>query len=261
MPSYRDLMPDKWLTSDHLKGKTVTITITEVTVEQMYNNLTKKQENRLAAAFAGRSIRLPLNKTNAKAMERITGTDDYSLWRNIRVTLTPGRAQNGKGTILISAAPPLNNAAPPTVHGPEDEEPVHGPQNPEPVHGRAEEEEPGVADPKSGGADSEAGAETGDAIFFTPADLQAKIRELHGQSGEPMTEQQHAYITRNLQLNFGRPGEEILSAMLGRPVNAANPAGALVGRYLYELIRTEKPLPDESKALMSYTLRMPETTT
>lgn len=278
MPSYKDFFPDKWLTSDHLKGKVVTITISKVTVEQMYNSLTRQNEGRLAASFVGRAIMLPLNKTQVKAMEAITGTDDYERWRDVRVTLAPARAHNGKGTIVIAAAPPAQAkpvaAAPqdtlvhgrdePTlVHGrpvpalePEvDFTPVHGPQD-DGDYDPEEEERPVEADPKSGGADPEPGAEDADDLFFSPSDLQNKVRSLHVASTEPMTLQQHTYITRILHDFCGKPAEMILSELIGRAVDTANPAGASVGRYLYDLLRNEGPLPHETSALRDYCQRI-----
>lgn len=291
MPSYKELYPDKWLTSEHLKGQVVTITISRVTLEPMYDSQTRRNENRLAASFKGRPIMLPLNKTNLKTLEKITGTDDYDQWVDVRVTLTPARAPNGKGTIVIGKAAP----APAPVHGPAQPAPVHGRAEEAPVHGRpvhglppdpnevrdldapddelvhgllepedegdydpGEEEPSAEPDPKSVVADPKPSQQNGDGdtLFYSPADFQNLVKEAHAASTEPMTEAQHKYVARILGTMTGLPGETVLSELVGREVTLENPAGDQVGRLLYEVMRPGGGPIEQTEALREFGRRL-----
>jgi hypothetical protein len=62
-----DLYPSKWLKADDLAGRSVTLTITGVTVEQLHNPRTHRPEPKAILDF-GRSKRLPLNQTQGHAI-------------------------------------------------------------------------------------------------------------------------------------------------------------------------------------------------
>lgn len=271
MPSYREQYPDKWLHADRLNGKAVTITITRVTLVEAFNPMTNKKEMRLAASFPGRDVMLLINKTNAQALEKIAGTDQYDQWNNIKVVLKPGRAPNGKATILVSA--PVHGRVEPSaqapvhglVHGREEDEVVDADMEQmglvmdedeefydSPVHGPVDSEAmSGQPDPKSAGNGGGLSTKAED-VFFTITDLTTKVRNLHQQSGEPMSEKQHDYIVRLLDDFAGKPATQVMGLLVGRDVTRENRAGAEVGRYLYELLREGNPLPDETQALRAY---------
>ena len=110
MPSIKDLWPDKWLRADHLQGKRVVVTIARVDVEELYNPRTRQEQAKIVLTFHGKALRLPINKTQARALAQITQTDDYNAWTGARVVLTPARAPNGSDTIAISAHLPTTEA-------------------------------------------------------------------------------------------------------------------------------------------------------
>jgi hypothetical protein len=115
------LNPSKWLKADDLAGRSVTLTITAVSVEQLHNPRTHKPEPKAILDF-GRSIgcarhgRLPLNRTQCLAIAALAGSERFADWPGLRVTLHPATAPNGKPTIRITAAPSApagGNGAPP----------------------------------------------------------------------------------------------------------------------------------------------------
>lgn len=295
MPSYKDQFPDRWLNAEHLQGKNVPVTISQVTLVETFNTLTNQKERKLAASFQGKELKLLINKTNAQALESITGTDQYDQWRGARVVLRPDRAPNGKPTIRIgpfqesraqsaqpAAAPaPVHGRMENQVHGPvhgrmedqvhgrtaedeivdgqmemfglgygdlnDEEEDFGGPA----LHGLEESEESAVADPKSADPDQRPSAT--DEIFFSITDLTRKVRDLHAQSSEPMTVEQHDYIVRSLTDFGGKDGLITLRLITGRDETSRdNRAGSQVGRYLYELMRPQGALPEETAALRHY---------
>jgi hypothetical protein len=105
MPSIKDLWPDRWLRAEHLQGARPRVSLEAVTIEQLYNPRTKRNEPKLVIAFYSKSLRLVCNKTQAHALATITGTDDYSAWAGHQVVLSTGRAPNGSDTIVISPVP------------------------------------------------------------------------------------------------------------------------------------------------------------
>jgi hypothetical protein len=106
-----------------LAGRSVTLLITSVTVEQLHNPRTHRPEAKAVLDF-GRSKRLPLNRTQCLALAALAGSERFADWPGLRVTLHPATAPNGKPTIRITApvlspaegapaAPAAGNGAPP----------------------------------------------------------------------------------------------------------------------------------------------------
>lgn len=118
-----DLYPSKWLKADDLAGRSVTLTITAVAVEQLHNPRTHKPEPKAILDF-GRSKRLPLNQTQCHALASVAASDRFADWPGLRITLSPATAPNGKPTINVSAgqaitaAPAPANGAPPAEPSP-----------------------------------------------------------------------------------------------------------------------------------------------
>jgi len=104
MPSAYDLYTF-YLEPEDLRGRSVTVTVSAASVEEVFNPRIKRNEKRLVATFAGKKKVLPLNKTQAAAMIDATRTDDYTRWPGAQVTLTATNASNGKTTITITPAP------------------------------------------------------------------------------------------------------------------------------------------------------------
>ena len=105
MPSYKTLWPDRWLHAEHLQGKRPRVVVEDVTIEQIFNPRTKKNEAKLIVSFFGKSLRLIANKTQASSLATICKSDDYSRWKGHEVVLSTGKAPNGADTILISPIP------------------------------------------------------------------------------------------------------------------------------------------------------------
>jgi hypothetical protein len=104
MPSIRDIFTF-YLKAEHLQGRTAIVAIASCEVEEVFNPRIRHNEPRLILRFHGKKLALACNKTQAAALEQITGMDDYSKWIGHTVALSPNRAHNGKDTIAISAPP------------------------------------------------------------------------------------------------------------------------------------------------------------
>ena len=105
MPSAYDLYTF-YLDPEDLRARSVTVTVAQVTVEDVFNPRIKRNEKRLVLVFVGKKKVLPLNKTQAAAMIDATRTDDYTRWPGAQVTLAATRASNGRDTITITPAQP-----------------------------------------------------------------------------------------------------------------------------------------------------------
>ena len=105
MASIRDLFPDKWLKPHHLAGRTPTVAIEAVTVEQLFDPRARRHGPKIVLTFYGKEKRLPLNKTQAVALATITGEEDYTTWPGHLCQLSAGVAPNGAPTIVITPAP------------------------------------------------------------------------------------------------------------------------------------------------------------
>lgn len=110
-----DLYPSEWLKPDDLNGRSFTLTIHTITLEQLHNPRTNKKELKAVLDF-GRTKRLPLNKTQCLAIADIAQSERFEDWPDTRITLHPATAANGKPTIGIKPAP-APTAAPVVVSG------------------------------------------------------------------------------------------------------------------------------------------------
>ena len=116
MPSAYDLYTF-YLEAAHLRGKSVVVHISAVTVEEVFNPRIKRNEKRLVCRFHGKKLALCLNKSQAGALIDITGTDDYTRWIGHSVMLTPAMIDRERMTITITA-PAAAVAAPAAQPGP-----------------------------------------------------------------------------------------------------------------------------------------------
>lgn len=99
IPTYQS----KYIHPDDLtRPYVLTISAAQVRDLRQYDGTTCAK---IVLRFDGARKALPLNKTQCMALEAITGTDDYTAWPGTAVQLAPGRARNGKPTIVISAPP------------------------------------------------------------------------------------------------------------------------------------------------------------
>ncbi len=100
------LYPSRYLSPDDLKGKSVRVTVSEVTIEELRNPRAGGTTKKAVIHFAKSQKVLPLNKTQAHAMMATTGSSDTDAWPGFVVILTAGRAPNGQQTIVITAPAP-----------------------------------------------------------------------------------------------------------------------------------------------------------
>jgi len=98
-----ELYPDPWLHAADLVGKRVTVKITGVELQEFHmpDNTTKLA---LAVSFERAKKRLILNKTQARALMAICGTEVFAEWIGASVVLAPAVAPNKRGTIAILGA-------------------------------------------------------------------------------------------------------------------------------------------------------------
>ena len=95
-----ELYPSPWLRADDLQGRTVTVTVGRVAIEDIRQRDGETQP-RAVLAFAGKRKRLILNKTQCEAMASATGSERFDDWTGATVTLRPGTAPNGKPTVIV----------------------------------------------------------------------------------------------------------------------------------------------------------------
>ena len=102
-----ELYPSPWLKPEDLAGRAVTVKIVAAQVEEI-RQFDGSKAPKLVLSFEKASKRLIANKTQARRLADLTGTEAFAAWVGHRVTLKPAVAQNGKPTIAIDAAPAGN---------------------------------------------------------------------------------------------------------------------------------------------------------
>jgi hypothetical protein len=99
MPHWKKLMdPKDMLFAYDLDGRDVTVTISHITGGELTGEQGRKTKKPIAH-IQGKSKRLALNNTNCQTIEQLTGTSDYTQWKNVRVTLFPTQTQFGGKTV------------------------------------------------------------------------------------------------------------------------------------------------------------------
>ena len=97
------LYPSRYLSPDDLRGKSVRVTVSAVTIEELRNPRTQERIKKAVLHFAKSEKVLPCNKTQAFAMAKLTGSTDTDAWPGHVIVVTAGRAPNGQQTIVITA--------------------------------------------------------------------------------------------------------------------------------------------------------------
>lgn len=100
--SVSQLFPSRWLTAADLGGQSYTLTVHRVEVVQVHSPFTNQNEWRAAVEFEGARKQLLLNVSQARALADLAGGEVFDNWTGLKVRLSPGRARNGKDTIVIS---------------------------------------------------------------------------------------------------------------------------------------------------------------
>ena len=97
-----ELFPSKWLKASDLQGRSFTLTVKRVEMVQVHSPYTGQTEWKAAVIFAEAKKQLLLNVSQARVMAELAGTEVLERWAGLRVALMPGRAKNGKETVLVT---------------------------------------------------------------------------------------------------------------------------------------------------------------
>ncbi len=99
-----DAWPSRWLHADDLRNRPWVLTIHSITWEEL-RQARGATEWKPVAHFHEAKKALVLNKTQARAIADVTGSEVFDDWPGHAVQLRPGRAPNGKATIVIGHPP------------------------------------------------------------------------------------------------------------------------------------------------------------
>lgn len=112
MPNINDIFPSKFLKAHELQGKTPTVTIDRVGVEQVRGR--QKTDTKAVLYFRGKAKGMLLNKTNAQSVTQIARSPLTEQWVGVAVTLYATTATFGTDVhevIRIKAPAARPNAA------------------------------------------------------------------------------------------------------------------------------------------------------
>ena len=114
--TYSELYPNRFLKSDLLKGRKVTLTIRDIDVEELTGENNKK-EPKVVMKFVERPLELVVPKTNGYCCKRMWGNNPHD-WIGKRITLFPSTTKFGRDTvdcIRIFGSPDIPEDMPITV--------------------------------------------------------------------------------------------------------------------------------------------------
>jgi hypothetical protein len=103
-----ELYPREWLSAADLGGKQVQVVVAGCEVRSFRRQSGQEEPAVVLAFTAGGkpcALRLVCNRTQARAMADLTGSEVFAEWVGTRVTLATTKAPNGKDTITIRPAP------------------------------------------------------------------------------------------------------------------------------------------------------------
>jgi hypothetical protein len=93
-----DVYPSPWIAPEEIT-RPFTVTIRSVAVEE-FRRPDGSKEHKIVLSFLRAQKRLPLNKTQAKALAQLLG-DDAEQWAGSTIVLAPATAPNRKPTIAV----------------------------------------------------------------------------------------------------------------------------------------------------------------
>ena len=125
--SVSQVYPSQWVSPDDIARPT-TVTVAAVTVEE-FRRPDGTKEHKIVLAFQKARKRMPLNKTQAKALAHLLG-DDAETWKGQTIILAPATAPNRKPTIAVGI--PSQNGQPAQA-APADEPDPNPDEEPEPT--------------------------------------------------------------------------------------------------------------------------------
>ena len=119
-----DFYQSPWLSLTDLNGRAARVTISEVSVEEVRQRDSTKAR-KVILSFSGKRKRLIANHTQAHAAAEAWG-DHLEQWVSKQCILQPGRAENGKETILLVPLLPATAEQPPEPPAAERQAPPGG---------------------------------------------------------------------------------------------------------------------------------------
>lgn len=99
----RQLYPARWITCDDLGERKFKLTISAVGLEEVHDQHTHAEVEKLIVAFKDRKKRLVLNRTRTLALAHLCGSYETEQWIGKEVVLRAGLAPNRKPTIVVEA--------------------------------------------------------------------------------------------------------------------------------------------------------------
>ena len=100
--------PSKYLAAADLDGRDITVTIESVELESIGQGQNK--ESKLVIAMKGKEKQFVVNKTNAKTISKVLGSDDTDDWIGQRIIIGP-REVEFQGDMIWSLRVSLRNPA------------------------------------------------------------------------------------------------------------------------------------------------------
>ena len=108
-----ELFPSKWINVDDLNGRTFDLTIARIEFDEFPAHPHTKDKIKKAIVWFEKAKKgLILNATQATQIADVAGTERFSEWAGVRITLASGTAPNGKPTITIRPAQAAHSPAP-----------------------------------------------------------------------------------------------------------------------------------------------------
>jgi hypothetical protein len=105
-----DVFPSNYLKASDLNGASVPVTIDHVAVEQVG----REKDARPVLYFVGKSKGVVLNKTNARKVTELAGTDETDDWAGVQIVLFAAMVEFQGDTVesIRIKAPTAKKAAP-----------------------------------------------------------------------------------------------------------------------------------------------------
>lgn len=103
-----DAYPSKYLAAADLDGRDITVTIDDVKLEDIGQGQNKEQK--LVISMKGKDKQFVVNKTNAKTISKVLGSDDTDDWIGQRIIIGP-REVEFQGDMIWSLRVSLRSPA------------------------------------------------------------------------------------------------------------------------------------------------------
>jgi hypothetical protein len=104
--SFNDMYGSKFLSASDLGNREVAATISDVTTDILTDRQTGQSRTRVILGFTGKAKKLVVNKTNANALKKGCGTEDFNAWVGAKVVLYTADTSMGEGVRIRMAPKP-----------------------------------------------------------------------------------------------------------------------------------------------------------